>query len=473
MKTMHLLPIAALACLMLQAATLRAEGVRLHLMGDTTDSQRINFVILAEGYTASQQSKFTADVQTVIDGVFSTTPYAEYATFFNVWGVFVSSAEAGADHPLQNIQRNTYFEATFGTDVERLVTVDNGGKVYDLLAEHVPDYDVVVVLVNDDQYGGSGGAIAVATTNSASVELVLHETGHAFAELADEYDYYYSISPYETINVTAKTTRSDIRWNAWIGAETPLPTPKTSQYADVVGLFEGAMYQPTGWYRPKLDCKMRNLNVPFCEVCAEGHVARFYSIVTPVRARIPDTDTVVFYKNAPAELGVRVGHPNPNTMAVTWYLDGDSVADGESLNLGDLTFADQFSTVTATVVDTTPLVRIDAEKAALRQSVSWTVCDMGASAVSPLTRGSLPARIWARVGRNSLQLTGLAGRAAVLEVGVYAASGRRITPRASYPVGKGRFALQLPLPLSAQGVYFVKVRSGRTESVLRVCGVGR
>ena len=122
------------------------------------------------------------------------------------------------------------------------------------------EHDMVLVIVNDSEYGGSGGAVAVASTNAAVVELVLHEEGHSFGFLADEYggppppSCNNSNEPSQP-NATKQTQRAQIKWNQWIDPATPVPT--TSTTLGVPGLYQGALYCDSGLYRPTYRSKMR------------------------------------------------------------------------------------------------------------------------------------------------------------------------------------------------------------------------
>ena len=101
-----------------------------------------------------------------------------------------------------------------------------------------------------------------------SPEILTHETGHVLANLGDEYTNAnpgFPLPAPRSRTRRSKPTRLLIKWNAWISTNTPIPTPPTSDYSSVVGLFQGAHYHPTNWYRPELDCVMSHLYVPFCE----------------------------------------------------------------------------------------------------------------------------------------------------------------------------------------------------------------
>jgi|GEM_PF-3435262 len=355
----------------LMAQATMALGTLHFVSGNVSDDYRINIVFVGDGYTQSQEDQFLSDVRTASTGVFNTPPYKEYANLFNVFAIFVPSKESGADKPLQNIYKDTYFNATFGKETERLVTV-NSAKVFDEVIALVPEYNSIVVIVNDPQYGGSGGAISVATASSSAIELVLHEMGHSFAALADEYDTPYGITPYETHNATAQLTREKIRWRNWISSTTPLPTPKTTSYKQSVGAFEGAIYQPTGWYRPMQVCKMRELGSPFCPVCAETHVAKFRKLVPPLLEAFPPPDTLVYTGKGTTQIDLKI-RPASGTVKTNWYLNDNLAASGSVLHLGDLNLNQSYKKLKVIVRDTTLLVRNDSIKNLLTDSLVWYI----------------------------------------------------------------------------------------------------
>jgi hypothetical protein len=343
------------------------------LAGDGT-ANRLNMVFLGDGYTQAQQAQFITDVQANMKAFFACPPWGNYRNYCNVYAISVVSAQSGADHPQQGTSVSTYFEATFGTgSMERLVTLGSYNKVTPLLTQFVPGYDFVCVLVNDPEYGGSGGSIAVATMNSASTFLILHETGHSFANLADEYTSAYT-SAQEMKNVTAHTTRDQIRWNIWIAASTPLPTPATSAYYNVIGIFEGAMYQTTGWYRPKYDCTMRSAGVlKFCEVCREEVAVGIYNRISAIDTSFPSHATTVA-NAAGATLIVKPMTPDSFKLAVKWIVNGTAIAaTSDTLLLSNAGLRTGANTVTVRATDTTSMVRIPGNLKFLTDSVTWNV----------------------------------------------------------------------------------------------------
>jgi hypothetical protein len=255
------------------AACSRAFGEPVTTIRNNGDpANRVNMVILGDGYTAAELGKYAADAENATAGFLAQEPYKEYQRYFNVLRVDVISAESGADHPEASppISKNTAFDAAYNCgNTVRLICVDVS-KVNAVLANSgigSDRQDIVLVLVNDAKYGGSGGAVAVASLDPSVIELVLHETGHSFGLLADEYadgltpPCGYTVEPPEP-NVTAQTNRALIKWNAgggpptgWIDLATAIPTLSTDP--GVPGLYEGAQYCPSG--------RFRRLIIPRCE----------------------------------------------------------------------------------------------------------------------------------------------------------------------------------------------------------------
>ena len=180
-------------CLILSgfSAISRAEPFET-IINNGISQNRYDIAVMGDGYTAAEMDKYRADVQRFMDGVFAQEPYREYQRYFNVHRIDVVSNQSGADHPERNppVLVDTALDATYNCgDVVRHICI-NRVKVYDIIFRTLPasHYDVILVLVNDLQPGGAGGQVAVASaTQFDSVETILHELGHSFARLADEY----------------------------------------------------------------------------------------------------------------------------------------------------------------------------------------------------------------------------------------------------------------------------------------------
>lgn len=155
-------------------------------------------MFLSDGYQAGELPAYVAQVKAMKDYLFTQAPFQQYRNFFNFYAVQVPSAQSGADHPgtasdegpigtqpVANV--NTYFGSTFDyASIHRLVVPQDVIAVNNVLASNFPNYDQVFV-VNSPYYGGSGGGYATATVDPSSHEVAIHEIGHSFAGLADEY----------------------------------------------------------------------------------------------------------------------------------------------------------------------------------------------------------------------------------------------------------------------------------------------
>ncbi len=287
-----------------------------------TPATKVDLLFLGDGYAASEMERYHRDVRTAVDALFSTEPYRSRRSDFNVRAVDSPSAGSGVTRPRAGAFRATPLGVRYNTfDSERYVmTLDD--RAWRDVAAAAP-YDAVVILVNDRQYGGGGifGLYATASAGSAfATYLVVHEFGHSFAGLGDEYftsDVAYSESaappePWEP-NLTADIDRDTLKWRELLTPGVPLPTPwdkaafeNTSDefqakrrelraaqapeekiealftderkvmtrmlaeepHAGEVGAFEGAGYRATGLYRPSTDCIMFTRDeVGFCPVC--------------------------------------------------------------------------------------------------------------------------------------------------------------------------------------------------------------
>ncbi len=375
-------------CLWLLSSTqLFSQATITQILSNGPPASCINIVFLSEGYTASQLGQFTNDAKALLNYMQSGPPFDAYPNYFNGYAIAVASAESGADHPLSGINRNTYFNSSFYSyDIERLLTIppnnldgnyaDGAGKVYALLQALMPEYDLVTVIVNDPEYGGSGGEILITSMNIDSPEIAAHELGHTFAALGDEYsDAYPGWVPSEMPNVTQQTNRALIKWTSWILDSTPIPTPDTSPYASVVGLFEGAEYQTSGWYRPQHICEMRALGYPYCKVCAETLVKAIYTRIRPIKSNAPATNAPVTLANSQSvTLSVATLHPNTFNLNVLWFTNNVACGGATNSSFTVDTTALPFGSnqVKVEVTDPNPVVRTDPAQL-LKDNRAWQV----------------------------------------------------------------------------------------------------
>ena len=360
------------------------ELIALQQHGAT--ASRINIVLLAEGYRAEEHDKFVQDATAVLQGILGTEPMLTYQNYFNAFGIFVESTESGSDHPGSNVFKDTYFSSSFSSfQIQRLLTIppndlngnfaDGQGKVNALLQQFVPEYDLTAIVVNDPEYGGSGGSTLVVSTHPSSAEIGVHEMGHSYAHLGDEYgDAYPGYPDLEEPNTTQETQRDSIKWKNWIEDSTPIPTPELDpRYEDVIGLFEGAHYHDTGWYRPKDDCKMQHLGIPFCSVCSEALVLSTYRTLSPVDSFSP-ADSEPLTLSRPRVFNLRLIPMDRDTRRIDWTINTIPIVPEEAteLTVAAWMLPSESNELVATVTDSTTLVRTDLD-GLLKRSITWNL----------------------------------------------------------------------------------------------------
>lgn len=260
---------------------------KIHDAGDS--HKKLDVAIIAEGYTQETMDKFRNDAKRFTEHLFNTPPFDKHKDKINVWIVESVSLDNGTDIPGDSIWKKTAINSNFYTfDSERYLTTSDVKTLRDAAA-NVP-YDQIYLLVNTEKYGGGGIFNFYSVCSSDNVHspfVFVHEFGHAFAALADEYytsqtsynDFYdLTVEPYQA-NITT-LVNFDAKWKNMLGKDVPVPTPATKKYKDKVGVFEGGGYVAKGIYRPAFNCIMKSSSAKgFCPVCqkAISRMILFYS----------------------------------------------------------------------------------------------------------------------------------------------------------------------------------------------------
>lgn len=264
------------------------EHEYLHRAG--APEQAIDVAILAEGYTVQEMNKFVSDAKRATKALFAHRVFAENQQHFNVVAVHSPSKDSGVSVPRLGKWLNTSFGSHFDTFYsDRYLTSRRVKAIHNALVG-IP-YEHIIVLVNSDVYGGGGiyNAFTLTSVGHKYYEpVVVHEFGHSFAGLADEYFYdqdsmtdTYSRTqePWEQ-NVTNLIDFEGKKWYDLCQSYQPMPHPKNAKEAGLErGLYEGAAYSKHGFYRCSFDCRMRtNTHPDFCAAChrAISNLIRFY-----------------------------------------------------------------------------------------------------------------------------------------------------------------------------------------------------
>jgi len=281
---------------------------------------KVDLLLLGDGYTASEMEKWHKDAQRLTEILFAASPFKEHRLDFNVWAIDTPADESGVARPSDGVYRRSPLRTTYDAFGSERYVLGFDDKRLREIASAAP-YEFIEIVVNDRKYGGGGIYnlyATVAADNAFTPYVFVHEFGHHFAGLADE--YYTSASAYESAqgrpepwepNVTADPQAA--KWRDLVAAGTPLPTPWSKEtfeaeqagiqarrrqiradkrpeaemealfreelgkmttllgsgpWAGKVGAFEGALYEAKGYYRPQQDCIMFTRDeVGFCAVC--------------------------------------------------------------------------------------------------------------------------------------------------------------------------------------------------------------
>ncbi|HAB51055.1 MAG: peptidase M64 [Ignavibacteria bacterium RIFOXYB2_FULL_35_12] len=196
--------------------------------------KKVDVAIISEGYTANELGKFRADLEKFSQILFTQEPFQSNKQNFNIYGVYKPSEESGTDEPPADIFRNTVLNSTFNSlGSERYLLTEENKALHDLAA-HVP-YDALFIMVNHKKYGGGGiynWCCTFTVDNQWHKYLFLHEFGHSFAGLADEYytsdvayeDFFkQTVEPVEP-NITALLDTTNLKWEKWISPGIGLPS---------------------------------------------------------------------------------------------------------------------------------------------------------------------------------------------------------------------------------------------------------
>ncbi|MCZ6701703.1 MAG: M64 family metallo-endopeptidase [Ignavibacteria bacterium] len=240
-------------------------------------AKKVDIVFIPDGYTSEEMDKFKLDCIRFAGYLFRSTPFKENKDKFNIWGIMAPSEDSGTDIPAKNIWVNTSVGTAFYTfDVERYL-MTRANKELRTLASYAP-YDQIYIMVNSSKYGGGSiyNLYSVCVSNNRYSDYIfVHEFGHGFASLGDEYstsdvtyeDFYSAdVEPLDPNLTTLVNFES--KWKDLVEEGTPIPTPNTEEYKNKVGVFEGGGYMKKGIFRPTENCTMKSISVDnFCPVC--------------------------------------------------------------------------------------------------------------------------------------------------------------------------------------------------------------
>jgi hypothetical protein len=266
------------------------------------EGSRLSLVVLGDGFTQSQQTDYNDAVRRlVVEGALGDGPFRESLQAINVYRVNLISADAGVSERVYDEQgtpsdasddtitsdtvRNTPLHYIFSGSWAHCwlePSAHSRPRIDDVLNSRVPDWDYVVIILNNPGFGGCGGGGFAVVPLGVGADVVSHEFGHSIGGLADEYcqspNAYTGGEP-GAPNLTIATSRTSLKWRRFVARTTPIPTaqgacvnfgagrPVDWSGSDDAGLFEGGGTVSTGIFRPVENCRMNGNSPPFCPVC--------------------------------------------------------------------------------------------------------------------------------------------------------------------------------------------------------------
>jgi len=342
------------------------------LIDNGPSANRVDVVLLGDGYTEPELADYATHVNNVLTLFLQEEPLAAYASYVNVHRVDVISNESGVDNdPVEGILRDTALDMRyFCGGIERLLCISVSKAM--AAAALAPDADQILALANSTKYGGAGYASSdlatLAGNNSASVEVALHEFGHSFGNLADEYHYYdgatYTGSEPMQANISIYNADQQLalqrKWYRWLDLSE-------------VDAFEGANYCQYGIYRPTNYSKMRSLGYPFQAVNVEQFVINFYKVLSPIDDATPSSG---FPLPADTPFFVTPLQPVDHALDIQWSVDDEATpgATDTHFTANWCRLAPGIHEVSVTVVDNTDRVRDESARATwMTETRQWQI----------------------------------------------------------------------------------------------------
>lgn len=461
MRILYVLFSCTLICTVSKAQTFAVDTVLKN--GPIAD--RINLVFLGDGYTAGEQTKFITDVNDILNAMFAQPPFKQYKNYFNAFAIKVISAQSGANHPKNTTDSDcttpvavvdNYFGSTFDYQgIHRLLYPNKLSQVINVLSTHFPQYDQAFVAVNSPYYGGAGGFVATCSDHANGRDVAIHEMGHSFAGLADEYWAGASYAA-EKPNMTKQTDPLLVKWKNWMGT-------------NGVGIYSHS--GDASWKKPHTNCKMGVLNVPFCNVCSETFVERFHLFVNPLSGFTPED---VSFNVAPEpdqnlEFALSLVPPDPNTLKITWQKDGEVISKNvETISISSADIEGS-TIIRATVQDTISLTRSGAHASNHLYAVEWEITKSTITGVEVQAK-RYDISVYPNPSHGELKFSYSLSKPGPVSVSLFDGSGRKIKRliNAVQESGDYRYSFSredLNIPAAE---YFVQFTFGKTVIPVKV-----
>ncbi|MBL7849802.1 MAG: T9SS type A sorting domain-containing protein [Cyclobacteriaceae bacterium] len=437
------------------------------LIKNGTVHDRINLVFVSEGYQVEELPKFKDDALNITHKIFSQTPFKEYHNYFNVFAIMVPSAESGVNH--QQLYKDTnpncaqmpasvvdnFFKSRFDQGIHHALSIGDLWLLLYVLAESFPYYDQVIVLTNTTYYGGGGsaggGTISTTTVNEASGWVALHELGHSFGGLADE---YWSGFDQESPNLTQENSVSKVRWRNWLNT-------------NGIGIYS-IPGSADGWYRPHQNCMMQVPGFDFCSVCSEAITEKIHSLISPVTNVEPPGGALLNVGTEDVVLKLTTIQPIPNTLRIVWKLNNKIIGKNtSSIAIPPEQLDDGYlKVVKVEVIDTTHLTRSVNHSTGHLYIYQWVIDGLVTSVENEEIK--FEVIVWPNPTHGNLNVAFDLEKQTEVEIKILDVNGGPIakTVAGNYPAGRH----ELGYNIDKKGIFFVVVIFDGTPISSKIIG---
>ena len=298
------------------------------------------------------------------------------------------------------------------------------------------------MVVNSSKYGGSGGWVATTSAHGSSYEITVHELGHSFADLADEY-WVGSQYAREAANMTQESNPSKIKWKVWLNF-------------NGIGIYE---YESPGigWYRPHQNCKMRYLGQDFCSVCTEAFIETIHNLIIPIEHYYP-VNKDISPDSLPKVVKVDLIKPNPNTLKIDWILNEQKIAGNiDSVIINEDMIKTGSNQLVVNVIDTTELVRTDSHFASHVYSVTWNIGTNGTLINKNRKINKTKLIVYPNPAREFINIEYETDRRTSVIIELIDLEGKTIKTFINERHPKGHYSYQFTLTNIHNGIYFLRL----------------
>lgn len=349
------------------------------LLQGSSDGSGVNLMITGDGFTSQEQDKQLKEAMSFFDVFFKEPTIAVHRDFWNIHFAPAVSVESGAVNGAEgHSTRDTAFGSYFNcSGIDRLLCTDVR-KVLNFALQRVPQYDQILLMVNDAKYGGAGywgAAIGTFSLSPQANQVAIHELGHSFSLLADEYDYGTCSTEQEpsSINVTTQAVASDAKWKYWYSDVNNIPTGNNfNTPSDTIGHFEGGNYCAFGIWRATFNSLMRSNGMPFGKVNAEQWALSVYRDAGVMRGQFPLMNEISVTNERGSAFSVDV-YADPKVQQVTWFFNDSPLA--RDLVVGNTLFVPPQATdftIKAVIEDVSGIIKNDPNGLSSK-TVEWRV----------------------------------------------------------------------------------------------------